>query len=192
MKKKLYRLKLKLKFISYSLLGILTLTLILGVAYLNNRFIETSITAITFFIFRGLFEKQYHSKSLLLCSAISIIVFTIITFIELPLNISILFCIVISFVTTTISYYVRDYLDSLERLKQASKTRKKALENLTLKEMLELMPNIKTDIIKIVYGYLHKDKTLNAYGYARSKNISEPLVYKYLKKVRDEYKSLTI
>ena len=192
MKKKLYRLYLKCKFISYSLLGIFTLALILGIAYLNNRFIETSITAMTFFIFRKLFEKQYHSKSLLLCSAISIIVFTIVSLIELPLNISILFSIVIAFIITTISYFVKDYLDSLEKLKQVSKTRKKALENLTLKEMLELMPNIKTDIIEIVYGYLHKDKTLNAYGYARSKNISEPLVYKYLKKVRDEYKSLSI
>ena len=185
MKKKLYKLYLKCKFISYSLLGILTLALIIGIAYLNNRFIETSLTIITFFIFRNLFEKQYHSKSLLLCSAISVIVFTIITFIELPLNISVLFCIVVSFVTTTISYYVKDYLDSKE-----VKLKKKALENLTLTEMYELMPNIKRDIIKIVYGYLHKGKTLNAYGYARSQNISEPLVYKYLKKVRDEYKSL--
>ena len=140
-----------------------------------------------FFIFRGLFTKQYHSKSLLLCSAISLVVFTIVSFIEVKLSISILYSVVLSFTITTISYYVRDYLDRKEIT-----IKRKALENLTLEEMYELMPNIKRDIIEIVYGYLHKDKSLNAYGYARSKNISEPLVYKYLRKVKDEYESLFI
>lgn len=183
MKKKLYRLYLKCKFISYSLLGIFTLILILGIAVINERFIETSITIICFFIFRNLYDKQYHSKSLLLCSAISVIVFTIVSLLELKINVSILSSVILSFIITTISYYVKDYLDN-KTIKQ------KALENLTLEEMFTLLPNIKHDILIIVYDYLHKGRTLTAYGFARSKNISEPLVYKYLKKVKDAYKNL--
>ena len=185
----LYRLKIKSKFILYHFLGIFTLVVILGLSALFDKFIETSITIVFFFLFRTFYVKQYHSKSLILCSVISTFVFLFVIILELKINISITYSVILSVVITTISYYVKDYFDNKDII-ASYKSKKKCLENLTLDEMIELMPNIKKDILEIVYGYLHKDRSITAFAYSNSRHISEPLMYKYLKKVKDEYKSL--
>lgn len=189
LKNNFYRIKIKSKLFLYQLLGIFTLFVILGVSYLSEKVLETSITIISFFVFRTFFTKQYHSKSLILCSIISTFVFLFVIIIELKINISIIYSIILVLVITTISYYVKDYLDNKD-IVNTYKSKKKCIENLTLDEMIELMPNIKRDILGIVYGYLHKDRSITAFAYSNSINISEPLLYKYLKKVKDEYKSL--
>ena len=185
-----YKAKLKSKFLLYELFGVVVLLMILAVSVIANRFIETAITILLFFIYRKLYDKQYHSKSLILCGVISLFVFTIISFIEVKLAISITFSVVLTFLITTISFLVRDYLDSKEELADLKVKPKKCLENLTLEEMYELIPSIKKEIILITYEYLHRERSISACAYARSKNISEPLVYKYVKKVKDTYKSL--
>lgn len=174
----------------YTLLGLLTLIAILFIAYINQKLIETSITIILFFIFRNLYIKQYHAKSLLLCALISVITFIFIILIELRLNTSILFSVLVAFLVTLVSYYVKDYLDNKEHINKIKELKQKSIYNLTLNEMCDLMPNINKEILDIVYGYLHKGRTITAYAYAMSKNISEPLIYKYVKKVKDTYKSL--
>lgn len=188
--KLLYKFKIKFKFMLYTLLGLLTLIAVLCIAYTNQKLIETSITIILFFIFRNLYVKQYHAKSLILCALISIIAFIFIILIELRLNTSILFSVLTAFMITLISYYVKDYLDNKEYINTVKLLKQKSIHNLTLNEMYDLMPNINKEILDIVYGYLHKDRTITAYAYAMSKNISEPLIYKYVKKVKDTYKSL--
>ena len=189
-----YQLRLKTKFLIYYLLGISTIAVILLIAYLNNRLVETSITMTLFFIFKNLFEKQYHCKSLLMCSFVSIIVFTIVSLLELPLCISILFSVIITFIINLVSYYFRDYLDNRTELNNYSakfkKMKTKRLEELTEAELLRFLPNVKKDTIHIVYGYIHRNKGITANEYAYKYNISEALMYKYLKQVKDEYKNL--
>ena len=189
-----YQLRLKTKFLMYYLLGIATMVVIAFIAYLNNRLIETSITMVLFFVFKGLFDKQYHCKSLLMCSFVSIIVFTFVSLLELKLSISILASVVITFMINLISYYVRDYLDNRGEITnykvKFNKMKSKRLEELTEAELLRLLPNIKKDTIHIVYGYIHRNKGITANEYAYKYNISEALMYKYLKQVKDEYKNL--
>lgn len=189
-----YQRRLKLKYLSYNLLGISTIAVILLIAYLNNRLVETSITMTLFFVFKNLFEKQYHCKSLLMCSFVSVIVFTIVSLLELPLCISILFSVIITFIINLVSYYFRDYLDNRTELSNYSakfkKMKTKRLEELTEAELLRFLPNVKKDTIHIVYGYIHRDKGTTANEYAYKYNISEALMYKYLKQVKDEYRNL--
>ena len=189
-----YQIKLKIKFLAYYLLGIATMIVIALIAYLNNRLVETSITMVLFFVFKGLFDKQYHCKSLLMCSLVSVIVFTFVSLLELKLSISILSSVIITFMINLISYYVRDYFDNRDKMQGYEKTFKKMksrrLEELSEDELLRLLPSIKQDVIHIVYGYLHREKGITANEYAYDYNISEPLVYKYVKQVKDAYKDL--
>ncbi len=62
---------------------------------------------------------------------------------------------------------------------------KKCIENYTEEELIQMLPNISSYIVHIVYSYLHKPRSETAYGFARRNNISESLVYKYLKQVKD-------
>ena len=105
------RNKLRIKLFSYKMLGVGTLLLSLFIAFLLQRLIETSITILLFYPYRSLYEKQFHAKSMFVCSGISIIVLTIVSLLELPLSISILFSIILTFIITTISYHVRNYMD---------------------------------------------------------------------------------
>ena len=187
--------KIKIKYFLYYLLGVATLLVILFMAYLKERLLETSITIVLFYIYRNLYDKQFHASSLWLCSFISVIVFIIVVNIEASINISILFSIVIMFIITTTSYFVKDYLDNRILVKtyksKLDSFKHKALENLTEEEMVRLMPKIRYDILHIVYEYLHRDKTtLTASGFAYRNNISEATLYRYLKQVKDKYESL--
>lgn len=107
----MYKIKLKLKLLSYNLLGFITILIILGIAYLNNRTIEMIFTIVLFYIFRSMYEKQYHSKSLMTCSLISIIVFYFISNLSMDIQSSILFSVILTYLMTTGSFYIRDYLD---------------------------------------------------------------------------------
>lgn len=188
------RSKIRLRLILANILGIIMMVCILGFAYLNNKLIETLISIICFYIFRKLFTKQYHSFSSLKCTFISIVIYSIIVLLELNITESILFSVILTFLVNLGSYYFRDYLDNRNELKYLSDKMKKMgskrLEEYTEEELLRLFPNIKADTIHIVYGYLHKDKGITANEYAYKYNISEPLIYKYLKQVKDEYRKL--
>lgn len=65
----------------------------------------------------------------------------------------------------------------------------KCLENYTEEELIKLLPDISSYIIHIVYDYLHRSKSETAFAFARRFNISEPLVYKYLKQVKQAFKN---
>lgn len=175
-------------------LGILSLILALVYAYFKDKIIETSIIIVSYYIFRYLFEKQWHAKSMYICFCITTAVLIVLINIDLKISISILFSVILTFILTLISYYVRDYLDTKVLNKyyedKLNKFKHKALENLTEDEMIELMPNIKYEIIHMVYGYLHRPKTLSASGYAYRNNISDATLYRYLKQIKDKYESL--
>ena len=190
-----YQNKLKIKMLGYNILGFIILGIICLIAYFNSKLIETGITIILFYIYRRLFEKQYHASSLYLCGCISILVFIVVIHLEVSITISILFSVILTFIITLISYYIKDYLDNKILVKTYENKLKniniKALENLTEEEMINLMPSLKYDVIHIVYEYLHRDKScLNASGFAYRNNISEATLYRYVKKVKDKYEEL--
>ena len=190
-----YRNKLRLKLLGYSILGILTNALILVIAWLLEKEIEVAITMICFFIFRPLYEKQYHAKSLFRCSIVSIIVFTIVANIEVEKSISILLSVVLAFVITLISSYIKEFIENKILLNtyktKLESVKTKCLENLTEEEMIAFMPKIRKDVIHIVYGYLHRENKINAEIYAIQNNIGVATLYRYLKLVRDTYEKLT-
>lgn len=107
------KMSLRIKFttILYRILPFVTAFIILFVAYLNERLVETLITMLLFYLYRSMYVKQYHAKSLFLCSGISIIVFTIVTLLNLKLSLSICTSILLTFAITAISYRVKDYMD---------------------------------------------------------------------------------
>lgn len=186
--------KIKIKYAMYHILGLLTLAAVLLIAYFNDKIIETSITVVLFYIYRSLFDKQYHSSSVYLCSAISIIVFTIVIHLEVNISISILSSVVITFILTLLSYYLRDYLDNKLLIKtyesKLNKLNVRCIENLTEDELVNLMPSIRYEVLHIVYNYLHRPKELNASGFAYRNNISEATLYRYVKLVKTKYDSL--
>lgn len=189
------KIKIKIKYILYYLLGVATLLVILFIAYIKDRLLETSIIIVLFYIYRHLFEKQFHASSLWLCSFISIIVFIVVVNLEVNISISVFISIILTFIVTLVSYYVRDYLDTKILVnsykEKLFKLNSKALENLTEDEMISLMPSIKYEIIHIVYEYLHRDKSsLTASGFAYRNNISEATLYRYVKQVKNKYESL--
>lgn len=190
-----YRNKLHLKLLGYSILGILTNALILVIAWLLEREIEVAITMICFFVFRPLYEKQHHAKSLFRCSIISIIVFTIVANIEVEKSISILLSVVLAFIITLVSSYIKEFIENKILLKtyknKLESIKTKCLENLTEDELIQLMPNIRKDVIHIVYGYLHRKDKMNAEIYAIQNNIGVATLYRYLKLVRNTYEKLT-
>lgn len=190
-----YKFKLKIKMLLYHLLGILTLLVILGLGWLNNKFIETLIIVICFYIYRPLFEKQYHCKSLIHCSLVSVVVFGIISNVTIKINVSLFGSIMTTLVVTGLSYIIRDYLDIKvlakmyhEKLKSLNS---KALENLTEDELIAIMPKIKYDVIHIVYNYLHRPNYQRSVDYAYKNNISEATLFRYVKLVKENYERLT-
>lgn len=182
-----YKTKLKIKKLLYEMLGFLTMMLILGISYISNKIFEMIIVISCFYLFRNMFDKQYHSKSLINCSLVSIVVFSILSHIVVDLSISILCSAILSFVTTDISYLVRDYIDNKILIKELKKNENKCLENLTEKEMIELFPKIKYDVIHLVYGYMHRENGITCIMYAYQNNISEATMYRYLKMIKENY-----
>lgn len=182
-----FKLKLRLKFAFYHVLGFLTVLTILGIAYLFDKVLETLTIIVLFYIYRTMFVKQFHAKSLYLCSFISIIVFSLVIQLELKFNISIIFSSVLTFMITYLSYTLKEFLD----LKSYStlKVPNKCIENLSEDEMVKLLPDIREDIIHIVYGYLHREG-VTSIGYAYGQGISEATLFRYVKQVKKKYESL--
>ena len=189
------RTKRKIKRIISRVLAVLLMLASLAFAYYKDKLIETSITIILFYVYRHLFEKQWHANSIYACFSVTTIVLIVLINIEVKLSISILFSVILTFIITLISYYVRDYLDNKVLVntykKKLESINSKSIENLTEDEMIKLLSSIKYETIHLVYEYLHRDKTtLTASGFAYRNNISEATLYRYVKQVKDKYESL--
>ena len=185
-----------IRFLWFYFISLAVLSLILFFRYISHKLLETSITVILFFIFRKLFIKQYHAKSLYLCALISILIFGLIIIpLELNKNISILSPILLTFLVNLISFNIKEYKDNkilLDKYKLKLKTiNTKALENITENELYQLLPSIDYRKLKIVYEYLHKPKDISADEFALKYNLSAISIYKYVKFVRDEYSNLS-
>ena len=186
--------KRKIKRFFARILGLIVVSLALIIAYFNNKIPETLISIVMFYIFRSLFEKQWHARSMYVCACITFVVLCVLIKLELHITISIFYSVVLTFCLTFISYFIKDYNDNIYLIKEYKSKLKsinaKCIENLTLEEMVSALPKVRIDIIKVVYGYLHRNKQINIINYAYNNGVSEATLYRYLKRVKEEYKSL--
>ena len=166
-----------------SFAGICIIGVILSFAYITNKLFETILAIILFYVYRRFYNKQYHSKSLVLCAIISVLVFTFLTLLEFPKTTSVLSPTIFILLVTTISYVFKCYID-------LKKKKVKTFNNISKEEMLLLLPNISVEKIEIVYEYIHRDKTIKAFNYAYNKQISEQTLYRYVREVKSAYKDL--
>ena len=189
-----YKRKLKLKIMWFRTLGVLTHIAILTLSFFYDKFIESIISIVFFYVFSPMFDKQFHSASAYRCSAISIIVFVILNRATLRTGESLFCAMLLTFALTAGSYIVRDILDTTVLVdtyrKKLAKFEHKALENLTENELYEALPNIPYEILQIVYKYIHRPKTISATAFAMRNYISEATLFRYLKKVKTAYEDL--
>ena len=84
-------------------------------------------------------------------------------------------------VNNTIKYFMLIETDSHYQVKR------KDIHDISYDELKILIPDIKEDILKIVYGYFHKPDYLTYIGYAYNNHISESTLFRYVKKVKKKY-----
>lgn len=105
-------MKLRNKIILKTLFhSILQLIMLLLFAWFNYCIFEMIIIYCCFFYFRTKFEKQYHAITAWGCTAITILVYYVVSSIVPLKSISILLSVLMAYAINTVSYYVRDYMD---------------------------------------------------------------------------------
>lgn len=105
----------------FTLLTYLSL-LIIGIIF--DRWIEMTVSAVFFHIFRGKDEETYHAKNDLMCWCVSMLSFLIIMKLTLPIYISYIVSILLSFILCMIMrfvYFVRKLVDKFKITKQKDK-----------------------------------------------------------------------
>lgn len=152
--------KIKRIKVAYTLLSILDISIILFIGWFNNRLIEIITILSLFLLFRAKYEKQFHARSLFICSIYSIIIFYIVIKFSYSVRITIASIVLIPYFITFISYHVRNYFDLLYLKDKKIKNRNKIIKildgNLT-EEHIEnvcLKNGLSTKISETVYLYL--------------------------------------
>ncbi len=64
----------------------------------------------------------------------------------------------------------------------------KDLSNYTKEEFFDICKRLPNDVIKIVFGYFHRDKTYTVTAYAIKNHISLSTLYRYKHRVELEFK----
>jgi hypothetical protein len=106
-------LEIKLNWISikYFFLLVLQYLILIAISLLLDKLIECITMLPLFFIYTKKYSKQYHCATLLKCGVTTIAIFTLL-FILMPSKNQFVFSgIIVMYVMTLISYYVRDYID---------------------------------------------------------------------------------
>ena len=164
----------------YSVVGIVEILAILFVGWINNRLLEVCIIVTLFFIFRSMYEKQWHAETLLKCATYSVIVFFFISIAVPSKNISIMISVLVPFLMTFISYHVTNYFDTLQKLK-------KKLESMSLDEMKERFTDHTDYELKAVYSYINRENKL-ADNIAMKYGYSTRQLQRIIKKLKDDLK----
>lgn len=162
------KLKLKLeKFIIHELWQyIIVIAFVLFCAWLFDKYAEAIMFCISHIVIRRYFDKQYHCGTTAVClfTTFSIIFLGIAQ--ALPVALSLLSTIPVSFLVCWIGYLAQYKIDLLKHNKEL----KRELENISLYRMTE-------------------DELRN---FAKSKNISEPLIDTLVLRVIHNYKWVDI
>lgn len=105
---------------------------------------------------RPLYNKQCHASNLYKCSIISIIVFIVVTILELPKATSILTALILSITLTLFSYYFRDYFDLKDILKAKKLKVTKGISKENLNKIIENTNLTETQKQILQYYYCNK------------------------------------
>lgn len=68
----------------------------------------------------------------------------------------------------------------------------KNIREMSFDELCTILNNVDYQTVKVVYNYYHKEPTKTALQFAYEQNISETTLYRYLRKVKNELKSLDV
>ena len=176
----MFKLKIILIRIEYVLLYIVHIVALLLIGYLLNHFIEIMTMIPVFYAFTSKYEKQYHKETVIKCVLFTLMILTLICIFTPTLHFSLFISVFAMYGLTTISYYVRDYLD-----KKALLTKK--LESMTFDEMKARFTNYTDYEIKAVYSYINRGDKL-ADHIAMKYNYSTRQLQRIIKKMKDELK----
>ena len=160
---------------------IITYGSILIVAIMFHRIIEVSISVLCFHIFRHYDEKTFHASTDFRCWCVSMISFTMVMKLSLPLYQSILFQVLLAYVLTKVMYYVKDYLDLVKE--RNCEKRALSLIELSLDDLMKvLLPKkFSENDIKAVYAYIHKDRNVLIDSLIKY-SMSKSTLYRLIKK----------
>lgn len=168
--------------------SIITYGSILIVSYFYNKMLEISICIVCFHIFRNFDEKSYHATTSIKCFAISLIVFSVMNSVSLPIEKSIVSTIMLSYILTKIMFLVQDYIDYLKE-KKIDKSLVR-LENMSIEQLKEMFSEYSDNDIHAIYTCLHKDRNMNYECIALKYNMSRMTLYRIMKKVKERYQLL--
>lgn len=174
--------KRKIKYVSSKILGILIVVLILIIAKISNKLIETTFSIVIFYVYRNLFKTQWHANSMINCCIVTFVVLLLIIKIEINVYVSCLFSILLIFFINTISY----------KMCGCEIITNKNIREMSFDELYAILNNVDYQTVKVVYNYYHKEPTKTALQFAYEQNISEATLYRYLRKVKNELKSLDV
>ena len=164
--------------IKYVLLLILQYVVMFIIAFLTDRVLEWFTMIPLFFIYTRMYSKQYHCKTLINCSIVTVCVFGISCIIMPSKNEFLFSSVIIMYVITTVSYYVKDYLDKTAKLS-------KKLESMTLDEMRERYTKYTEYELKAVYAYINRGDKL-ADNIAMKYNYSTRQLQRMVKQMKDD------
>jgi len=159
-------------------------------AYLNDATLQTAIGLAAFFSIRYSFAKTFHCKTVTNCMVVSILIFVIFGIICLPLTISILTNVILSFCITLVFYILRDYLDKKELYDY--KVNIKIQRGMTLNSLDTVLENVRISPTQysILKGFYVERKNLNniAFELHYSYDYINELKKKALIKIKQFYK----
>ena len=122
--------------------------ILLGI--LLNRLLQIIFFLPLFHIFRRKYAKTYHASDFVQCTIHTFIMLIAVCLISLPLHISLIFIVLLSYITTDILYYLEDYLQLL-KAKQL-KISYGMNEELLIDKCKELnLSQLETDVLVMFY-----------------------------------------
>ena len=161
---------------------IITYGSIIIVSSLFDMVIEAAISMIAFHIFRHYDETTFHAKTSIKCWIISVISFTILLKLALPLRQSVFVSICLSYLLTKVMYYTQEFIDM--KLRDKNVVILKPVEEYTVDELKSKFPDIEEAYIKAFYDYLHKDKYTTCERIVQKYHLSRATLYRVIDKIK--------
>lgn len=175
---------LQQKEIGYSiylvLLSLFQFIVVFGICYLiKNTIINTLIIFISFVFMRKYFGISYHAKTILSCTTISTLIFTLATRISLPLYVSILCNILIGLLIAYILFIIAQNEANLKLLE-------KYKVNINMMDKSSIMMKFGLSEIEasMIYDYYHRENFETVEDIAEKYHYNKMKIYRLLKKIK--------
>lgn len=174
---------LQQKEIGYSiylvLLSLFQFVVVFGICYLiKNTIVNTLIIFISFIFMRKYFGISYHAKTILSCTTISVLIFTLATRISLPLYISILCNVLIGLLIAYILFIIAQNETNLKLLE-------KYKVNISMMDKDSIMIKFGLSEIEasMIYDYYHRENFETVEDIAERYHYNKMKIYRLLKKI---------